>query len=153
MATNLINNFRFHSSTIPRKGSEASTNSKGSGSSGGLHAWTKSLTRHAKSSSGHKRTTSNASTTSCELGEEATQVLTVPVATSSPIITCSQPTPIPKKSSVSLLVCFDGHHDSHLHDWYFSLHVYIKTIRIVFTNCYRKHSYKINSGSRLLEYN
>lgn len=93
---------RFQSSTIPRKGSEASTTSKGSSSGGGLHAWTKSLTRHSsRSHSNHKRSTSTASSTSCELGEEAAQVLTAPAEVFSPVVTSSQPTPIPKKNSVS----------------------------------------------------
>ncbi|XP_057670128.1 uncharacterized protein LOC130902209 [Diorhabda carinulata] len=92
----------YNSSTIPRKSSESSTTSKGSTRAGSIHAWTKSLTRHSSKLSsgggGHKRTPSNASSTSCELGEEATQVL-VGAGTSSPTVTCSQPTPIPKKNA------------------------------------------------------
>uniref|UniRef100_A0A6P7GAD5 Uncharacterized protein LOC114339646 n=1 Tax=Diabrotica virgifera virgifera TaxID=50390 RepID=A0A6P7GAD5_DIAVI len=91
----------FNSSTIPRKSSESSTTSKGSTRAGSIHAWTKSLTRHSSKSSGgggHKRTSSTASSTSCELGEEATQVL-IDAGTSSPTVTCSQPTPIPKKNA------------------------------------------------------
>ncbi|KAG5894182.1 hypothetical protein JTB14_037752 [Gonioctena quinquepunctata] len=91
----------FNSSTIPRKGSDSSTNNKGSTRS--LHGWTKSLTRHTSKSSGHKRTTSNASSTSCELGEEATKVLIAP-GSSSPAITCSQPTPIPKNNPESSIL-------------------------------------------------
>ncbi|KAJ8916071.1 hypothetical protein NQ315_010939, partial [Exocentrus adspersus] len=89
----------FNSSTIPRKGSESSTTSKGSAR--GLHAWTKSLTRHSSKPPGHKRSTSSASSTSCELGEEASQVLAAPGASSLVPVTCSQPTPIPRKHTES----------------------------------------------------
>ncbi|CAG9861315.1 unnamed protein product, partial [Phyllotreta striolata] len=94
----------FNSPTIPRKGSESSTSSKGVSRAGAIHAWTKSLTRHSSKSSqgGHKRASSTASSASCELGEEAAQALAAPApGSSSPTVTCSQPTPVPKKNAES----------------------------------------------------
>ncbi|RZC40191.1 hypothetical protein BDFB_001883, partial [Asbolus verrucosus] len=94
-----------NSPTIPRKGSEASTTSKGSTKS--LHGWTKSLTRHSSKTSSHKRTLSNASTKQCEVGEEAAQELAA-CGPSSPARSHSYQIPPKKHDTIPDLGKFDS---------------------------------------------